>query len=74
MRNDNMILEWFRNGDEFGYRLKTRNGQVMLTSGWYSSYRKCVEGWRTTQKHLKIWDGLIAYRWSKEMLNASHER
>lgn len=63
-----MILEFFKDYDEFGFCLKSNNGIVMMASKGYKSYRKCVEGWRTIQKALYIDDFDIRYRWSKEML------
>jgi uncharacterized protein YegP (UPF0339 family) len=64
-----MIVEWYKDGfGQYRYRLKSNNGHIMLMSCSYSTYRKCVEGWRTVQKSLYIDDFDIRYRWAKEML------
>lgn len=64
-----MIIEFFKSNEKYRYCLKSRNGQIKLTSPGYSTYRKCVEGWRTVQETLRIWDDLVKYRWSEEVQN-----
>lgn len=64
-----MIVHFFINEDGlYQYHIKALNGNVMLTSSTYSTYRKCVEGWRTVQKALRIEDFfVIRYRWARGM-------
>lgn len=63
-----MIVEFFVTDDgKFAYRYKARNGKVFLTSHGYSTYRKCVDGWRQFEKLLRSRNRRRRIRWSKEL-------
>jgi len=59
-----MFIKFVKIEDKFHYQIQARNGQVMLTSKAYPSYLKCVFGWRTVQRSLRIYEGQVKYRWA----------
>ncbi len=61
-----MIVEFFITEDKkFAYRCKANNGRVLVTSHGYSTYRKCVEGWRGFEADMCL-GPVPKFRWTKD--------